>query len=374
MSSSDPLKLIEQYLERVRVYLPLDSEDTIIELQTHLIEEAERIGGGTMTAGSAMMAIERMGDPKRVANEYAGSGKKVGPVPAEYVTPVSRIAIVLVALGLALTVGAYMIGITLTEIFGTSIVNWPLGIPVMIGINLVIAFIIIGIILMFDRDKPPTEKTLLEGIFGVGVESMKPKAKWEAAGDVIMGILWGIVLMLPAIVVLYTVEFQAIYMSIVIFLFLGAIRGALFFIGGENNLNLMVEAVISVLWIAIAAVMVATSVGFPLESVYVYEGGSWQLFNLVQFFVDNEIPLFPFDLIWAVFIFISVAVAVWHAFVSIMKISMYLREGKGLWWQGSWGERRRLTKPLWKKILKDDDQPSQNGGAIYQDGPSGSED
>ncbi len=77
MSSNDPLKLIEQYLERVRVYLPLDSEDTLVELQTHLRMEAERIGGGIMTAGSAMMAIERMGDPKSVANEYAGSGEKV---------------------------------------------------------------------------------------------------------------------------------------------------------------------------------------------------------------------------------------------------------------------------------------------------------
>lgn len=93
MSSNDPLKLIEQYLERVRVYLPLDSEDTIIELQTHLIEEAERIGNGTMTAGSAMMAIERMGEPKSVANEYAGSGEKVGPVPAEYANPVARITV-----------------------------------------------------------------------------------------------------------------------------------------------------------------------------------------------------------------------------------------------------------------------------------------
>ena len=176
MSSNDPLKLIEQYLERVRVYLPLDSEDTIIELQTHLIEEAERIGGGTMTAGSAMMAIERMGDPKRVANEYAGSGRKVGPVPAEYVTPVSRIVVVLVAVGLAVTVGAYMIGITITEIFGTSITNWPLALPITISVNLVIAFIIIGAILALDRDKPPTEKTLLEGIFGVGVEGLKPKS------------------------------------------------------------------------------------------------------------------------------------------------------------------------------------------------------
>ena len=370
MSSNDPLVLIEQYLERVRVYLPLDSEDTIVELQTHLLEEAERIGGGTMTAGSAMMAIERMGDPKQVANEYAGSGKKVGPVPAEYATPLIRIFGVLAAVVLALTIGAFFVGITLNQLFGAGIQNWPFGIPIMIGINLAIAFVIIGIILMFDRDKPVTDKTIMENIFGVGVEGFKPKGRWDAAGDLFFGILWGIVLMLPAVVAVYTDQFEAIYMGIVVFLFLGAFRGALFFFGGENNLNLLVEAMISALWIAIAGVMVATGVGFPVDSVYVNAGSGWELVNISQFFIENDIPLpfASFDWMWAFFIFITVALAVWRVIVSVMKISMYLRAGKGIWWQGNWGERRKISRPLWKKVLGIDDAPRPQG-TTYQDGP-----
>ena len=177
MSSNDPTKLIEQYLERVRVYLPLDSEDAIVELQTHLIEEAQRIGGGTMTAGSAMMAIERMGDPKRVANEYAGSGKKVGPVPAEYVNPVSRIIILLLGVGAAFTIGLSLIGVTITQLFGADIQNWPFSIPLMIFLNLFIIFVIIGGLSLLDRDKPLTEKTTLESIFGIGVDGFKAKGR-----------------------------------------------------------------------------------------------------------------------------------------------------------------------------------------------------
>ena len=76
--------MIDEYLERVKVYLPIDSDDVLAEIRTHLIESAEAIGDGTMTPGSTLMAIERMGEPKIVASEYADSGKKVGPVPAEY--------------------------------------------------------------------------------------------------------------------------------------------------------------------------------------------------------------------------------------------------------------------------------------------------
>ena len=79
--SEKPLDLIEKYLERVRVYLPIDSEDVLIEIRTHLLEEAETIGDGNITRGSVMMAIERFGEPKDAANAAAGTGQKVGPVP-----------------------------------------------------------------------------------------------------------------------------------------------------------------------------------------------------------------------------------------------------------------------------------------------------
>ncbi|TFG27666.1 hypothetical protein EU527_18340 [Candidatus Thorarchaeota archaeon] len=352
MSSNDPLKLIEQYLDRVRVYLPLDSEDAIVELQTHLIEEAERIGGGMMTAGSAMMAIERMGDPKSVAHEYAGSGKKVGPVPAEYVNPVSRIAIILLAIAAAFITGISLLGFALNDVLGVQ--NWPLSIPIMIVLNLIIIGGIIGIISLLDRDKPLTEKTILESIFGIGVEGFKPKGRWDALGDVFMGIFWGIVLMIPAVVILYTEAFASLYLVIVIYLFLGAVKGALFYLGGENNFNLAIEAFLSVVWIAFAIVLI--NVGWPLQYVYANAGSGWILFDLEAFFITNDIPFMPFNWIWAFIMFITVVIAVWRVIVSSMKISMYVRAGKGLWWQGNWGERRSLRTPLWKKLLGEHDQ------------------
>jgi hypothetical protein len=354
MSSNDPLKLIEQYLERVRVYLPLDSEDAIVELQTHLIEEAQRIGEGTMTAGSAMMAIERMGDPKSVANEYAGSGKKVGPVPAEYVNPLSRIIILLLGVGAAFTVGLSLIGATLTQLFGADIQNWPFSIPLMVFLNLFIIIVIIGGISFLDRDKPLTEKTTLESIFGIGVDGFKPKGRWDAAGDFIMGVILGVIIGIPSIVILYTDAFKALYIYVVIFLFLGAIRGALFYFGGENNFNLAVEALLSVVWIAMAVVLI--NVGWPIQSIYLTISPTPEIVPLEGFLTEHGIPFVPFDWIWAFIMFVTVVIAVWRVIVASMKITMYLRAGKRLWWQGNWGERRTLRTPLWRRILGEHDQ------------------
>ena len=366
MSSNDPLKLIEQYLERVRVYLPLDSEDTIIELQTHLIEEAERIGNGTMTAGSAMMAIERMGEPKSVANEYAGSGEKVGPVPAEYANPVARITVVIVGIAASFIIGLTMLGVPLSQLLGADIQNWPVSIPIMIFLNIFIIVAIIGIISLFDREKPLTDKTTLESIFGLGVEGFKPKGKLDALGDLFMGIFWGFVLMLPQVVLVLSPEFIQVALLVVVWLFAGAVRGALFYIGGENNFNLAVEGILSSVWIAIAVVLI--NIGWPVRYVYNYSNGAWHLFDLVQFFNENDIPFLPFDWIWAFIMFITVVIAVWRIFVSIMKITMHLRAGKGLWWQGNWGERRSLRTPLWKRILGEHDQFQQKKQTVRHDG------
>jgi hypothetical protein len=344
------------------VYLPLDSEDAIVELQTHLIEEAERIGGGTMTAGSAMMAIERMGDPKSVAHEYAGSGEKVGPVPAEYVTPVSRMAVVLVGIVAALITGASLIGLTFPDLFGIQ--NWPFSIPVMLLINVSILVVIIGGISLLDRSKPMTERTTLESIFGIGVEGFKPKGKMDALGDLIMGFIFAFVLMYPAVVATFSAGFRGVVLYVVVFLLLGAFRGALFFIGGENNFNLMVEIIISVVWIAIAMVLI--NVGWPIEYVYYHDGGTWRMFDLITFFETNNIPFISFDWIWAFIMFVTVAIAVWRVIVNSMKVTMYIRAGKGIYWQGNWGEKRRLRGSLWRRFRSS--RKSSQNQTTYHDG------
>ena len=317
-----------------------------------------------MTAGSVMMAIERMGDPKHVANEYAGSGKKVGPIPAEYVNPLSKMLIVIAGVALALVVGFSLVGVSLTQLIGADIQNWPFSIPIMIAINLTIFFVIIGGISMIDRSKPLTEKTTLESLFGIGVEGFKPKSRFDAAGDLFFGILWGYVLMLPVVVSLYSAEFLGVVLYVVVFLFLGAIRGALFYIGGENNFNLAVEGILSAIWIVLAVNLI--DIGWPIQSFYVFSDGVWRPIDMTPFFIEHGIPFVPFDWIWAFIMFVTIAIAVWRIIVSSMKITMHVRAGRGIWWQGNWGERRRLRKPFWKRVLGD--QNSTQEGTTYHDG------
>ena len=153
--SEKPLELIEKYLDRVRVYLPIDSEESLIEIRTHLLEEAESIGDGSITRGSAMMAIERFGDPKDAANALAGTGKRVGPVPTEYTQPLIRMITVIVAIAAAFLVGAYVIGLTFPDWFNFT--NYPIAIPFVILQIVIYSFIIVGVIYLVKRETAPTE-------------------------------------------------------------------------------------------------------------------------------------------------------------------------------------------------------------------------
>ena len=175
--SGSPMNMIEKYLERVRVYLPIASEDTLTEIRTHLIEDAETLGQGKITHGSVMLAIERFGNPKEAANAYAGIGKRVGPLPAEYVQPAIRIVLLLVALGAAFIIGSYIVGLSILDVVG--ITSFPFNIPIMIALQVALsllyaAIIIAGLSAIEKRDALPSEKTVLESFLGLGSDVFKP--------------------------------------------------------------------------------------------------------------------------------------------------------------------------------------------------------
>ncbi|MGD2072427.1 MAG: hypothetical protein PVG65_02945, partial [Candidatus Thorarchaeota archaeon] len=191
--TKEPLKLIDEYLERVRIYLAIDAEDTLTEIKVHLIEDAEKLGSGTLSIGSAMLAIERFGDPKDVASEYAGTKKKAG-IPVEYTQPLLRILIVLVAASIAVIAGAYVVGFTFPNI---TFSFRPFDLILMIVGNVLIVLVIIGSLAAEEEEKTPTEKTALESFLSIGTDSFKPKDRKDAVGDIIGGILFGIFLLLP---------------------------------------------------------------------------------------------------------------------------------------------------------------------------------
>jgi hypothetical protein len=358
--TKDPMKLIEQYLERVKIYLPLDSADILVEIRTHLIEAAETIGEGRITIGSTLMAIERFGEPKAVANEYAGSGKRVGPVPTEYTQPILRILGALIALSVAFAFGSYIVGTALLVPLGIvgEAVNIPSILPVIMIANFLFIFFIIGTITVFEkRNRDPSEKSVLEEFLGIGSEGFKPKPKSDAAADLFFGVLLGIVLLLPQVMVLYSTEFRIFIGIAAALLFIGAMKGVLFLVGGENNANLLFEIGEGIF--NIIFVMFLLNVRFPVDYIWINTDGMWRLLEIWPLFerIDYPFSLIP-TLAWRFVLFIVVVVTTWRIIVNAMKVSMYTKEGRGFWWQGTWGPSKirfpKITKTENSHVTRSD--------------------
>ncbi|MGY5874783.1 MAG: hypothetical protein RTU30_03460 [Candidatus Thorarchaeota archaeon] len=366
--TNNPEKIIEQYLERVRIYLPLDSADTLMEIRTHLLDSAEEIGQGAVTAGSVTMAIERLGDPKRVAHEYAGTGETKGPVPAEYVQPVMRVLLTILALSIAIIVGVNIIGAAFGGTFGSQ--NFPFNIPVIIALNvLIVVGIVVIVSLVVDRDKAVTEKTTLEAVLGAGGEGFKPKGRWDAAGEAIFGMIAAYVIIIPAVQYALVDDIVPLMNIGALLLMLGAIKGALFFRAGENNLNLLFEALISVGLIILGILFAGFLI--PMDYIYVFNDGVWHSYSMSQ--LIGLVPIDEFDITivfaigWSICIFILIVTNVWKVLVSTAKISMHLKDGKGWWWQGMWGtpRYRKLRRRFWQREAP---TPTPSDGRTYQDG------
>ncbi|MCK5150374.1 MAG: hypothetical protein KAQ65_00975 [Candidatus Thorarchaeota archaeon] len=341
-----PIDLIEKYLERVKIYLPLGSEDIIAEIRTHLIEEAENLGRGEMSHGSAMLAIERFGDPKDAAHEWAGTGKKVGPVPAEYATPLVKIALTLIALGAIFIVGASIVSYAVPGFWG--MVTFQYSIAMMVVMSLIYAFIIIGGLSYFDdKKKPPTEKTTLESVLGVASGAFKPKPRSDAAAGFFFGLIFAAVVISPFMQSILTAEALLFVNVFVILLFVEAIVNLMFFLFGENNVNLSLEAIVGGAWIVFSMFLI--NIAFPVIGVYSYSDSmGWTLmtFEELSLLIPEVIGWIPLNLIWVFIVFIIVITNLWTVLMASMKIPMYRQAGKGWWWQGEWGQKR------WKKYRK----------------------
>lgn len=340
-----PIDLIEKYLERVQVYLPLGSDEILAEIRTHLIEEAENLGGGQLTHGSAMLAIERFGDPKDAANEWAGTGKKVGPVPAEYATPLVKIALTLIALGAVFIAGAALVNAAVPGFWEMVDFGWSIG--MMIVMSLFYAFLIIGGLSYLDgRGKPPTEKTTLESVLGVASGAFKPKPRSDAAAGFFFNIVFAAVLLSPALQAILTPEALYLGPAFVSLLLLESVMNLMFFLYGENNVNLLLEAISGIAWIVLAMFLI--NIAFPLTGFYNNTNGVWNIMTFEELFqMIPEIEIFvPFNIIWTFVVLVIVVTSLWEVLMAVMKIPMYRQAGKGWWWQGDWGQKR------WKKYKK----------------------
>lgn len=358
--SEEPMEMIEKYLERVRIFLPIDSEDTLTEMRTHLIQEAESIGQGKMTRGSAMLAIERFGDPKDAANAYAGTGKKVGPIPAEYALPTSRIVMALVALVIAFGVGLYFVGISWSTLSLPTFTNWPLNLPLMVAFWGVLAAIVIAVLSVLDRFKAPTEKTTVEGVLGVGTGVFSPKMRLDAIIEFVFGLVFAMVLLLPQVRFCFGAGFLPVLNVIVILVVLGAMKGLLFSAYGENNVNLLLEAVLAAATVALCTVLATT--GMPITQVWSNTNGVWYTTYLTDLYSQINFLEAMFNGIWTFVVFIIAVTSSWRLVISGVKISMYLKAGKGWWWKGTWGSRHHPSWSKWSRRLFGGESDSSTAG------------
>ena len=320
--NEDAMKAVKQYLERIRVYMPSNSEEALTEIRTHLIEEAEAIGGGSVTVDSMLAAISRLGDPKAVANDYAGTGKSLWHVPVEYVQPIMRILVVLVAIGMSLIVGASIVGPAVGNFIGETIIprNNPANMPIMVIVNLLFVLALMRRLPSSDVRKGLTERTPLEKFFGIGLESFRFKGRREAAIELVAGIGLGVFLLLPQMQGLYTSAFKPFVVVAAVLLFIGAVKGASFIVAGESDLNLIFEAIHGGLWVLFALVLI--NVGWPLEYAYGHVDGSWVLIDPRVFTPGAGMPFFSLELFWSFAVFIMVVTNAWRAIVSVVKVLM----------------------------------------------------
>ncbi len=322
------MRLIDQYLERVRTYLPMEDEEYLLELRTHLIQEAERIGDGEITPGSALMAIERMGEPQAVANEYAGTGKRVGPVPVEYLRPLIALLFVLASAGLALVLGTLVAAQVLPDVLpvsGPLIISWIVVLCVLAVLSILEQRHIIEV------QTNTADRTLFERVLAIGREGLRRKTRTSAVMDVVGGVVISALLLHPRLQVMLTPVFLVFVPYLVAILLAQASVGLVFLWAGENTTSLIVEGAVGIAQALLASVLI--HIGWPTRYVYLYQNGVWTLVDLTALLATAGPG--PDVLLWKWVFVISVVVAAssWRAIVDLAKALWYLREGRGLWWR-----------------------------------------
>jgi hypothetical protein len=274
----------------------------------------------------------------------------------------------LLVFGIAVVIGFNVIGALSGFVIDLSV--FPYYFPLIIAFNVIIVVGIIVIIsLIVDTGKGVTERTTLEAVFGAGIEGFKPKGRIDAAAETVFGFVWPLILLLPPVIAAIK---PAILIPLVLAAFLlliGTVKGTLFYKYGENNANLLFEALLGIAWIIIALFLI--QVPYPMDIIYYNSNGVWMQMTVEELVALVSIDAFDITIVfaigWSIFVFILVVTNVWKTLVGFVKIGLYLREDKGWWWQGSWGTPKYKRNRWYRRFFSRFDAPSEEE-TTYTDG------
>ena len=113
------MDVIEQYFKRLRVFLPKDQRDDIVnelsgEIRAQAAEQAQRVGRA-LTNEEQSALIAHFGHPMLLAARYWPQRYLIGPVLYPYYWPVLKVAI-------GLTIGVHLIAAVVLAMTGQG---WP---------------------------------------------------------------------------------------------------------------------------------------------------------------------------------------------------------------------------------------------------------
>ena len=316
------IKIIENYLERVRSYIPLVDESYILELRTHILQEAERLGGGEITEGSALLAVEHMGDPKIVANEYAGSGEKIGPIPVEYYRPFIALVIVFTTIGLSISAGWYLLAQLFPDV--TFRLSGPVLVAIVIISSVGLALLVVERLNVIDIRSSSSERTLFERFIGIGADALRKKSRTAILEQIIGGVVLCALLMFPQVLILFTETVLPFVPLVIGVTFFTVIVGVLYYRYEERPLVLFLDMIGSALVVVTGLLLIAI---FPFARFYVIDEGIIHLYEVGTVFADYPDAFALLYGLWVLFLVFVIIKNIWHVLIYATKFSYYVREG-----------------------------------------------
>ncbi len=170
MESSDALRIIDEYLEEVRRYLPDDIADDIVsELRVNIMDRVEDMGG--LTVENVYTVLSDLGPPRKLASKYVvGRGKRkirfelgISEDLYPYFIQLSLLMFIVMVLAYTIKMMNYVFSTNEVSIAKITVIFLEMG------ISIILAILMLYILMSFVSSNPDLKEAIREiiaDIFG----------------------------------------------------------------------------------------------------------------------------------------------------------------------------------------------------------------
>ena len=181
MYSDEAVRIIDEYLNEVKRYLPSDiADDVVAELRTHIIDKAEDMGG--LTVENVYVIIGELGEPRRLASRYVvGRGRKKFRFELGIAEDIYPYFVLLLFIIILCTIFGYTVALLVKIASGEfmdvkSVIGFLWNIIVSIFLTVVFLYVAMSIISEYPELKEKF-KTTMEESFGFLLRKKSPRSE-----------------------------------------------------------------------------------------------------------------------------------------------------------------------------------------------------